>query len=603
MSQSILLKGEYNKKISHAAHLAAIHKAVSELVTVRRGLRGCDKRIGKNSHLDYAMDSLRNCGVEITKNALKKRVTRALQSQSPQETIINVCHVSLPTSDMSSLSSPLNDDEETLENSQSPPSAAGRPKGSTREKKRLHSMAFRACMNAIVEVYAKEVSCKKKEGKRVQKGYLDRLINEKKHEFSVEDQISKKTIHNRIKNGIISTSHPGVKSPLQAAEQALVEICIQMGKIRQPLNVTEAIALMNNLVDRTSIQQNIIAFQRSRKLGKDEVKNGKVTRGWWRGFLRRHGHKIVTKRGEKFATNRHDWTTLSNIQQMYEVIYDEFVDANVAIATPPYFTDAEGKIVDESDRYGHAQTIKITKPDWILMADESGFSTSQKKDGHVGGQRLVVENGTVPQTMACTTDHKFTLLPFTSASGQAVCCVVIFQGKQGAVPASWRTGIDYEVSPVLTGDGKEIDWQLNLGEGKYYPGGPKCMYNGKVVDCLTYASESGGITGDILIEILKYFDESDVFPRIPGGAIPVLIVDGHQSRLDPKFVEYIIMKAIVGRFALGFHMQQHYGRLAMHQSKMPWLSRSGIVKKQNSWFGRMNTAYLVQSVPRMSCQS
>jgi hypothetical protein len=65
------------------------------------------------------------------------------------------------------------------------------------------------------------------------------------------------------------------------------------------------------------------------------------------------------------------------------------------------------------------------------------------------------------------------------------------------------------------------------------------MYNGKLVYCLTYASESGGITGNILVEILKYFDETHVFPWLPRGSIPVLMVDGHQSCLDPKFVEYI----------------------------------------------------------------
>jgi hypothetical protein len=73
------------------------------------------------------------------------------------------------------------------------------------------------------------------------------------------------------------------------------------------------------------------------------------------------------------------------------------------------------------------------------------------------------------------------------------------------VPATWRTGIDHSVSPVLTADGKEIDFSLNFGEGKYYPGGPKCSYNGKIVDCLTYVSESGGISGDILVEILTYY--------------------------------------------------------------------------------------------------
>jgi hypothetical protein len=141
-------------------------------------------------------------------------------------------------------------------------------------------------MNAIVKLYAKEASSKKEEGIRVQKGYLDSLIDNKKKEFGVDERVAKKTIRNRAQHDITSIIHPGVKSPLQDAEQALVEICIQLGKICQPLNVTKAIELMNNLVDRTPIQQDLIALQRSRKIGKDEVKKGKVTRGWWRGFLR-----------------------------------------------------------------------------------------------------------------------------------------------------------------------------------------------------------------------------------------------------------------------------------------------------------------------------
>ena len=51
--------------------------------------------------------------------------------------------------------------------------------------------------------------------------------------------------------------------------------------------------------------------------------------------------------------------------------------------------------------------------------------------------------------------------------------------------------------------------------------------------------ESGGITGDILVKILTYFDAMELFPCSPKGPTPYLIVDGHQSRLDPKFVDYI----------------------------------------------------------------
>ena len=78
---------------------------------------------------------------------------------------------------------------------------------------------------------------------------------------------------------------------------------------------------------------------------------------------------------------------------MYDVIYDEMVDARVAVAlSSPIYTDLEGnQVLDESLRVGLKQEIMITKPSYILFADESGFSTSQKKDVHVGGEKLVVE--------------------------------------------------------------------------------------------------------------------------------------------------------------------------------------------------------------------
>ena len=107
------------------------------------------------------------------------------------------------------------------------------------------------------------------------------------------------------------------------------------------------------------------------------------------------------------------------------------------------------------------------------------------------------------------------------------------------MPATWRTVVDHSVIPILTEDGKEFDLERNFGEGKYYPGGPTFKYNGKVVDYLTFTSKSGGITGKILVKILTYFSSIDLFPRVPGGPIPLLIVDEHQRCLAPVFVEYI----------------------------------------------------------------
>ena len=140
---------------------------------------------------------------------------------------------------------------------------------------------------------------------------------------------------------------------------------------------------MNDMIENTNTKQKLIEFQQSRKLGTYGFEKGKVTNGWWRGFLRRNENKLVTKRGEKFALNRHDWTTLPNIKQMYEVIYDEMEDAGVAIELQtPIFTDIDGNPVDEAKQFGMKQKIKITTPEWILFADESGFSTAQKKAVH-----------------------------------------------------------------------------------------------------------------------------------------------------------------------------------------------------------------------------
>lgn len=93
---------------------------------------------------------------------------------------------------------------------------------------------------------------------------------------------------------------------------------------------------------------------------------------------------------------------------MYDVIYDEMVDAGIAVSLQhPIFTDINGIPEDhETKRFGLAQAIKITKPEWILA-------------------------------------------PVHFSIWRGSCCAIIFQGK-GTVPATWKTGIDLSVTPILT---------------------------------------------------------------------------------------------------------------------------------------------------------
>ena len=107
-------------------------------------------------------------------------------------------------------------------------------------------------------------------------------------------------------------------------------------------------------------------------------------------------------------------------------------------------------------------------------------------------------------------DHRFTLLPITAANGNAVLYVVIFKSKKVVVPEAWKTGIDIRITPttmrITNSEGEEIDVVdecdiRNYGKGKYFPYGPSCEHDSKTLPCATFASESGGISADILVEI------------------------------------------------------------------------------------------------------
>ena len=56
------------------------------------------------------------------------------------------------------------------------------------------------------------------------------------------------------------------------------------------------------MIENTNTKQKLIEFQQSRKLGTYGFEKGKVTKGWWKGFLRRNENKLVNKRGENFGS-------------------------------------------------------------------------------------------------------------------------------------------------------------------------------------------------------------------------------------------------------------------------------------------------------------
>jgi len=111
---------------------------------------------------------------------------------------------------------------------------------------------------------------------------LEQVIHEKKEEFSVSSNISVNMVRSQIKQWSLASTHPGINSPLYKAALALVEICIHMGKICQPLTADKAIVIMNDLIRETEISETLTEFQKV--CTSCSERHGLVGRNWWWAF-------------------------------------------------------------------------------------------------------------------------------------------------------------------------------------------------------------------------------------------------------------------------------------------------------------------------------
>ena len=332
---------------------------------------------------------------------------------------------------------------------------------------------------------------------------------------------------------------------MKAIEEYLVSILNQMAKMRQPLCISEGLALANSLVVGTKWEKEIIEFKTKRGWSQfDDEGNKKELLGkkWYQRFWKRNSHIIERKATQKFAKDRSEWSVYRNFAQMYDEVYEAMVDAGVAKKLEePMWVDMEGNATDEENAFGKKKaTHTLTRPDMVIFVDEVGCNTSQEGDGHVGGQKKIVPRGTVPKESATTNDNHFTLLGFTAATGEPVMCAIIMAGK--SINSDAVTGVNVFAQKV--GDEADPDFvKNNTGPGKLYPLGPTCEFKGKQVPCVVAHTESGSITSELLASFLKHMDDIQVFPRDDPNVKPFLLLDGHGSRLELPFLTYVNTEA------------------------------------------------------------
>ena len=122
--------------------------------------------------------------------------------------------------------------------------------------------------------------------------------------------------------------------------------------------------------------------------------------------MRRCGHKIVTKRGRKFAKDRSTWCYYSNFQKMYDLVFNAMNSAGVALnSDEPTWMNKKGETVkDESEAFGLKCTHKLIHPEYVMFVDEVGSNTNQKQDRNYGDEKRLARIGLTPKQMCSLSD-------------------------------------------------------------------------------------------------------------------------------------------------------------------------------------------------------
>mmetsp|Transcript_37079 Transcript_37079/g.52380 ORF Transcript_37079/g.52380 Transcript_37079/m.52380 type:complete len:171 (+) Transcript_37079:567-1079(+) len=131
------------------------------------------------------------------------------------------------------------------------------------------------------------------------------------------------------------------------------------------------------------------------------------------------------------------------------------------------------------------------------------------------------------------------MIPINAFDGTAVLMLIIFQRE--SLTEEIMLGMDHFAEVIEHNNDEEFDRLNSGGVGKRFPGGPVCNFKGKTIPCMYACSPSGGVTGDILLSLLKRLDELEVTNRTDGKS-PHMELDAHDTRFVLPFLEYITAK-------------------------------------------------------------
>jgi hypothetical protein len=171
-------------------------------------------------------------------------------------------------------------------------------------------------------------------------------------------------------------------------------------------------------------------------------------------------------------------------------------------------------------------------------------------------------------------------------------CVVLFLLQ--SMREEWKMGHD----PFAEWVGDKDDICLNCGDGRQYPYGLTCLFKGKEVPCYCTCSESGSTNGKILTDMLRHLDNLGIFNRST-GLNPFLLLDGHGSRFELDFLEYINNDETKWCVNIGLPYGTSYWQVGDSTEKNGCFKMALTRLKQKLVTKKMTTTYHMKSTKQM----
>jgi hypothetical protein len=309
----------------------------------------------------------------------------------------------------------------------------GRVKGKTKKAERIKEYnkkvalteSAKRCLAAKMEAVANE--------KFVTDNLYKQIIREEEIAANLSPgNVKYETVRSRVKAKNPTGFCAQKLSPLHQVEPLICDMLIELARIGEAQTKPEIIELANELIRKTEHAEAYIEFCEKRQITKDWEQTIVGDR-WYQNFMTRFEHKLRRARCKVMDTNRRTYCTYENFANMYDCVYENMVEAGVAIKLDEeVMFDIDGNITeDPSKMFGRPSRYQITRPDRCVYVDETGCNTNCKNDGLIGGQRQVLgKNQKEGGRTSATTDLHFTVLAFTSGTGEPIMCAIILKSEK-----------------------------------------------------------------------------------------------------------------------------------------------------------------------------